>query len=849
LLSADLITAQARTEGKATSSLPAATDKSDAELTVLWGEVQTLIDGSGTEDEFRASREVADFIKKFEARCAGETSATADKVKADFAVAVIEEFARAESVKSASPNQDADTFVKSRVFPNFDNLPISILTNEDNIVDGLPTLDANIEELLIGLGTPGRRGIALIGPRGGGKSFLMEQLAGRIQAGRVPGVARDLAIIKVDIAGIVSKYVGDTSRKLKAIFDYAKRVESCVLYIDEFQGLVTSGGPHATEHLSVLKDLLTSSEYKSVQLVVATTSQEFDTYVRVDRALERRLSPFLIRSPQGEEEIQAVSMQAKRLYKNAALLSDDLVKRAVGLAREYLPTQPTIQSAIELLAGAHSRFEFSQQALPLAQALLAECERQTGGKLRGIPSLGQTESLLGLLQEGLVGQPHITKALVEAYQLSTIGLGKQSGPKCAFLFAGPPGTGKTHAARIYAEFLGCDFVHLHMGEYAVKDICTTKLIGVGPGWVGSEVGGTLLNAVRQSPSAVVLFDEIDQAHPSVIDLLYQALDEGYMRDGFGNPVSFRNATLFFTTNRGDFSRGRRVGFAAHEGAETSVGLLTREEVVAALKRHFSEAFLSRITHALVFGELSPAVLSWIAMNNIRAEALRLLETAALELEVEDIVGALIVAANGLETDARSVVKDILPNQFWRNVGKGIVRNWARMGQTGTLRICGLLPFAFPELEIVLLDDHPDETAKMIPERAGHVETPRCSVSEAAACVRKEHDLVLLDLHWGKGPDDGLAILRQIRAEHPDVPVIIYTILSDHELKLKFFETGATAFVAKDDAAHLARCLRDIRTTKLIRKLSEAGYEHISYDFEVLKTGGLTVTLTPVRRGP
>jgi len=816
----------------------------ESELQSLHERVEEIKHSDQIEKGIDASKTVTETISSIRDRLTGETEQGPEQVFMEVVRPLVEKQDRASDVLGGASEEEADASLTSeevRRLLREEDLPLeNLVPSADAPLDGLSTLDENVERVLLATARQRRRNVALLAPKGGGKTFTMEQLAARVRAGKVPARIDDLPVLKVHASGVHSRYIDESEKVLRRIFDTVAELPQAILFFDEFQSLVPpSGGGRRVALTSELKDLLTSPNYRHLSVVVATTQQEYDQHVRTDQALERRFISVQIRTPEGEEAIEAVRKQAASFPDKGQTLTGEHVEEALRMARTYFSTQPPIDCALNLLDGAVTRFRFEASGESVVDGLRAEVQSQLSVDLFGSDEVGRVDALVRTLKEKVVRQPHAVRRLKESFTDTLLDLGRGSGPRNVILFAGPPGVGKTHTARIYADFIGeGQFLHLHMGEYATPQDGLGKLVGFGPSYKRSEVGGVLTNFVRDHPSGVVLFDEIDQAAQDVKDMLYKVLDEGAVNDGFGNTIDFSNTTIFLTTNAGDFGLDQgasSIGFSSTGAGDTGTPLteLTREEVLTRLSGHFPDAFLSRIQVAVAFEPLSQAHLAEVAEQMINERSRRVTERTGLQLQVEPRVGDIFVAQLPTSSRDARTVENALRQRFWPRLGRVLMDVRDQWDHLETLRIEAFLPEQERLLDVLLVDDKAEREKERITEggmEAGGIQVATWDRMDGADGQVADHDVVLLDLYWEDSPQDGLQVLKQIRQDGDRrVPVLLYTNYEQHDLRTRYFEEGADGFVPKDQPALLREALQNVRRDLFLREMDADSFEGINWE--------------------
>lgn len=683
----------------------------------------------------------------------------------------------------------------------------------------LPSVEENIRTLLLASRRRRRRAVVLLAPPGMGKSFTVEQLAARIRAGMVPDDLRSAAVLKVNLAAVISGQVAETAKNLHFVFRVAESYPRAFLFFDELQGFLKTGNEgHQVETTAALKMLFSSDMPPGLTVIAATTRKEFDVFVRSDRALERRLIPVQIKMPDGREEVDAVLAQVKA-FAGGAAIDESLAREALKQAKSNFPSRPSLDCALDLLDGACAR---SSAGADLSAALKDEVsgllEQATGLSGAELPQAQIAERLSTFI----VGQPHVVHQLSTAISVSFLGIGRARGPRNVFLFVGPPGVGKTHSARAYKDLVQASrFVHLHMADYSDPQLGHTKLLGGSPEYKNAEVGSLLINTVRDHSSAVILFDEIDQAAPQVKDALYRLLDEGVMTDGFGNDVDFSRTTVFLTTNAGAMPAEPEstLGFVVAGSAGTKVTEMQRADVLARLEKHFTAAFLSRIGVAVMFQPLSLVNLAEVAEMKIREQGEMIRERTGLRLELGSGLGDALVVQAGVRHDARAIER-ALEESFWPRLSQILLASKGEWQDFTTLRIDAELPIEATPLQVLLLDDHAEEEERRTAGLASIANIQASSDFSAFSSKLSQFDVVLLDLDWGHGPEEGLKMLKAIARNRKAPPVLLYTSISDHETRMTYYREGAEGFVAKGSPELLGETLRRFRRERQLRKLGE-----------------------------
>lgn len=511
----------------------------------------------------------------------------------------------------------------------------------------------------------------LVGEPGVGKTAVVEGLAQAISEGAVPEEMQDKVIFSLDIAAVIAgtKYRGEFEERMRLIVRECVKHGNVILFIDEMHNLVGAGGADgAIDAANILKPMLARGE---LQVIGATTLAEYRKKVEKDAALERRFSKVEVREPEPEAAMEILrGLRPHYEAHHGVRITDEAIKAALELSMRYIHDRFLPDKAIDLIDEAASqarmrsgtdekelsmweerlaetvkskeeaaaREDFEAAALLRDEEMRVRKRKEDGERERpevtseeireivsertGIPltRIGQdeAENLLKLedeLKERVEGQEAAVKAVASAIRRSRVGLGDPQRPVGSFLFPGPSGVGKTALSKALAEILfGSEeaLIRVDMTEYTEKH-AVSRLIGSPPGYVGHEEGGQLTEKVRAHPFSVVLFDEVEKAHPEVYDLFLQLLDDGRLTDGQGRTVDFRNTVIVMTTNAGG-------ALASGEKSRLGFGGESRErehtELFAELKKTFRPEFLGRIDAVVPFERLKEETLERIAQKTL-----------------------------------------------------------------------------------------------------------------------------------------------------------------------------------------------------------------------------------------
>ena len=539
----------------------------------------------------------------------------------------------------------------------------------EGLLDPVIGRSAEIERVMQILCRRMKNNPCLVGEPGVGKTAVVEGLAQLLASGSVPELLAEKRIISLDISGMVagSKYRGEFEERIKNVIAEVTAAGDIILFIDELHTIIGAGGAEgALDASNILKPALSRGE---VQMIGATTGEEYRKYVEKDAALERRFQPVAIEEPTKDETVQILQgLREKYEMHHGVTIADDAIEAAVSHSIRYINDRFLPDKAIDLIDEAASRkklglFKGSRKSLAdtkkqemnaaLEEALAegdmetakalhdkltreAEKEKKARQKLRAredetltvteedvsqvvsvwtkVPVAKITESestrllkLEEILHKRVVGQDEAVTAVAKAIRRGRVGLKDPKRPVGSFLFLGPTGVGKTELSKALAEAIFGDekaLIRVDMSEYMEKH-SVSKMIGSPPGYVGFEEGGQLSERVRKHPYSVVLFDEIEKAHPDVFNILLQVLDDGRITDSQGRTVDFKNTILIMTSNAGAqrIVDPKKLGFSAGNDSDAEHKDM-KNAVMEEVKRMFKPEFLNRIDDTIVFRALS-----------------------------------------------------------------------------------------------------------------------------------------------------------------------------------------------------------------------------------------------------
>ncbi len=452
----------------------------------------------------------------------------------------------------------------------------------------------------------------LVGEPGVGKTAIVEGLAHRVAAGEVPDVLKEKEILTLDVGGMVagSKFRGEFEERMKAVLREVEGSQGrIIMFIDEFHTIVGAGAAEgAIDAANMLKEPLARGR---LRLIGATTLDEYRKRVEKDAALERRMAQVFIREPTVDETVQILKGLKEKLEAHHRVeIQDEALHTAARLAERYITERKMPDKALDLVDEAASKLRLSQPSQQAPRVVTPGHVAQVVAVWTGIPvqRLLQAErarlaQLEELIHHRVVDQEEGVRAVAEAVRRARTGLSDPRRPLGTFLFLGPTGVGKTELAKALAQVLFGDdraLLRIDMSEY-MEQHAVARLIGAPPGYVGYEEGGQLTEPVRRRPYQVILLDEVEKAHPQVMNVLLQLLDEGRLTDGQGHTVSFRETLIVMTSNVG--SEHFQIAATYDEA---------KQRVQESLRRTFRPELLGRLDEVVVFGSLSPQVVRQIA---------------------------------------------------------------------------------------------------------------------------------------------------------------------------------------------------------------------------------------------
>jgi ATP-dependent Clp protease ATP-binding subunit ClpA len=491
-------------------------------------------------------------------------------------------------------------------------------------IDPLIGREAELDRVIHVLCRRRKNNPVLVGDPGAGKTAIVEGLALAIARGRVPDQLRGARILALDVGGLLAgtSLRGEFEERLTGVVAAIQDDPDAILFIDEIHTIVGAGG--STDGALDASNLLKPALASGLRCVGSTTFPEYQASLEHDRALERRFQKVEVREPSADDTVRILEGLRSRYERHHRVrFTPEALRAAVDLSVRYLRDRQLPDKAIDLIdeAGAARRLAAGRAKRPVVD--VAEIEAVVA-KMAGVPartiSVSDQERLRGLepaLKDVIFGQDAAVEALVRAIKIARAGVRSPDRPIGSFLFSGPTGVGKTELARQLARHLEVEFLRFDMSEYMEKHM-VGRLIGAPPGYIGFEQGGLLTDAVRKSPYAVLLLDEIEKAHPDVFNILLQVMDHATLSDNHGRRANFRHVILILTTNAGARETFQpAIGFS-HEQAPAARG-----GAEGAIARTFSPEFRNRLDAWIAFEPLTTAVIAQVVDRQVRELAERL----------------------------------------------------------------------------------------------------------------------------------------------------------------------------------------------------------------------------------
>ena len=588
----------------------------------------------------------------------------------------------------------------------------------------------------------------LVGEPGVGKTAIVEGLAQRIVQGVVPDTIKNKRVVVLDLSGMVagSKYRGEFEERIKNVVREVMENKNVLLFIDELHTIIGAGGAEgALDASNILKPSLSRGE---IQLIGATTLEEYRKYIEKDAALERRFQPVTVEEPT-EEQAKEILEGVRPYYErhHGVEISDAALDAAVKMSTRYIHDRFLPDKAIDLMDETASRVQLGGFKVPEAleenekkhKRLLEEKEQaikdgdfekaraiqeeqaEVEKKLKAararfekrcrdrkltvteediaatvsswtkipVQKLAEEESrrlakLEQILHKRVIGQDEAVKAVARAIRRGRVGLKDPNRPIGSFLFLGPTGVGKTELSKALAEAVfGTEqaMIRVDMSEYMEKH-SVSKMIGSPPGYVGYEEGGQLSEKVRRNPYSVILFDEIEKAHPDVFNILLQVLDDGHITDAQGRKVDFKQTCIIMTSNVGAQSivEPKRLGFLSEEDAKKDYEYM-KGQVMEEVRRMFKPEFLNRIDETIVFHQLTKQDMKKIISILLKDLIGRCKTQMDIELKIRDAVKDHLVDTSYDSKYGARPLKRAIQNQLEDPLAEAILSGTIKKGDT------------------------------------------------------------------------------------------------------------------------------------------------------------------------
>ena len=619
---------------------------------------------------------------------------------------------------------------------------------EEGKLDPIIGRKEEIERVIQILSRRTKNNPCLIGEPGVGKTAAVEGLAEKIVSGDVPEILKGKRVVTMDISGMVagSKYRGDFEERIKKALDEVKKVGDVILFIDEIHTIVGAGAAEgAIDAANILKPLLARGE---IQLIGATTLNEYRKYIEKDAALERRFSPVTVNEPSEKDTVKILKgLRDKYEAHHGVKITDEAIDAAVKMSVRYINDRFLPDKAIDLIDEAASRAKLKSytepDSLKKLQEEIEEVENDKEEAVRsqkfekaaslrdkqkelkekyekeqkkwqnknnksvtniteeniaeviaswtGIPAKKITEdenerlkNLEKTLHERVIGQDEAVEAVAKAIRRGRVGLKDPKRPIGSFLFLGPTGVGKTELSKALAEALFGDenaMIRIDMSEY-MEPHSVSKLIGSPPGYVGFDEGGQLTEKIRRKPYSVILFDEIEKAHPDVMNMLLQILEDGRLTDSQGRTVNFKNTVIIMTSNIGArlITDKKTLGFTKTENGDKEKEEAakkdyeeTKKEVMEALKKELRPEFINRIDEIIVFHKLTDNEIGKIidimlkeVTNRLAAQKIKI----ELEPEVKELIASKGIDKNFGARPLRRTIQSVLEDRLAEEILDG-----------------------------------------------------------------------------------------------------------------------------------------------------------------------------------
>ena len=664
---------------------------------------------------------------------------------------VIKMLGETKPTQTASASSSSSGKTKT---PSLDEFGTDLtLAAQEQRLDPVVGREKEIERVIQILARRTKNNPVLLGEPGVGKTAVVEGLAARIVNSEVPDILEGKKVIQLDMGLLVAgtKYRGEFEERLKKIMDEIRQAGNIILIIDEMHTLIGAGAAEgAIDAANILKPALSRGE---IQVIGATTLDEYRKYVEKDPALERRFQSIIIEEPSVDDTIEIIKgLKPKYEEHHKLKISDEAIVAATELSYKYITDRFLPDKAIDIIDEAASKLRIQTSALPpegkeLEKQLkgiikqkedaIRNQEFETASNLRddeadlkekiremslkwredneenkpivtaeqvaqvvsmmtGIPTTkiteGESERLLKLedtLHKRVIGQDQAVVALSKAIRRARVGLKSPNRPIGSFIFSGPTGVGKTELAKALAEAVfGSEdnMIRVDMSEFMEKH-STAKLIGSPPGYVGYDDGGHLTEIIRKKPYSVILFDEIEKAHPDVFNIMLQILDDGRLTDSKGRHINFKNTIIIMTSNVGAsmITTTSKLGFSVASDEQKDKYEHLKDTVMEEMKKAFRPEFLNRIDDIIVFAHLSKPEIRQI-VDLMLNDLFKRLASQNLKIEVTDEVKDYLGEAGYSEAYGARPLRRLIQKRIEDGLAEEILSGKYTTGDTIVLNL-------------------------------------------------------------------------------------------------------------------------------------------------------------------
>lgn len=507
--------------------------------------------------------------------------------------------------------------------------------------------------------------LCLIGEAGVGKTAIVYEVAKRINSGNVPERLKNKYIFYVNVARMVSgtKYRGEFEEKVTSVLEEVLQKKDFILFLDEMHTAIDAGS--TSEGSQSFGALLKPYIDRGIQVIGTTTNDEYRKHLEKDKALMRRMEVIKIDEPSIDESIEMIKAE-KPAYENhyGITISDDVINAAVKYSSRFITNRFLPDKAFNVIDETTARIVNNGEKEIAKKDVLETIQKSTGINLEEISdeensNLDDVEKELSKM---VIGQEKAVKLVAKAIRRNRAGLNAPEKPIASFLFVGPTGVGKTELGKNIAKFLNGtekSLIKIDMSEY-MEEASVSKLIGSAPGYVGYGQGGQLTEKVKRNPYSVIIFDEIEKAHPKISDIMLQILDEGTLTDSNGTKVCFKNTVIVITSNIGSKSIGKVVknGVGFQSNNEETIKQNTEEVVMKELKEHFRPEFLNRLDNVVIFNHLNKDVCVEIVHKLMKEIVNRVAEKKIKLMFDNRVIDAVIEEGYDAELGARNLKRAI-----------------------------------------------------------------------------------------------------------------------------------------------------------------------------------------------